>query len=67
MRAWLRYIKMIDLDVDEIREVNYLNGPDPARDNSVQVIFKNGENRIYEGPEFAEAIEILKHWTPPTA
>ena len=56
---------MLDIDVDEIQEVNYLETPG-AR-NAVQVIFKNGEIRVYEGPEFAEALEILKHWTPPTA
>ena len=56
---------MIDLDVDEIQEVNYLDRADEQ--NAVQVILKNGEIRVYEGEEFSEALEILKHWTPPTA
>ena len=56
-----------DIDVDEIREVNYLETSTPGERSGVQVIFKNGDIRVYEGPEFAEALEILKHWTPPTA
>jgi hypothetical protein len=58
---------MIDIDVDEIREVNYLDTLESGAGDAVQVIFKNGEVRVYRGLEFAEAIEILKHWTPPTA
>jgi len=56
---------MIDLDVDEIQEVNYLHRA--GEQNAVQVTFKNGEIRVYEGEAFSEALEILKHWTPPTA
>jgi hypothetical protein len=58
---------MLDLDVDEILEVNYLDAPTLGQRDAVELIFKNGEKRVYSGPEFAEVIEILKHWTPPTA
>ena len=57
---------MLDIDVDDIQEVNYADEPTSGAKNSVQIIFKNGEIRVYEGPEFAEVLEILKHWTPPT-
>ena len=58
---------MVDIDVDEIQEINFPDAPRSGEKNVVQVIFKNGEVQVYEGPEFAEAIEILNHWTPPTA
>ena len=58
---------MLDLDVDEILEVNYLDAPTLGQRDAVELIFKNGEKQVYSGPEFAEVIEILKHWTPPTA
>ena len=58
---------MLDIDVDEILEVNYLDPSKPDEGEAVQVIFRNGDIEIYGGPEFAEALEILKHWTPPTA
>jgi len=58
---------MVEIDVDEIQDVNYLDASTAGETNAVQVTFKSGETRVYEGPEFAEAIEILKHWTPPTA
>ena len=58
---------MLDLDVDDIQEVNFADESTSGEMNSVQLIFKNGETRVYKGPDFAEALEILKHWTPPTA
>jgi hypothetical protein len=58
---------MLDIDVDEIREVNYSGDSTPGDTNAVEVVFKNGETRVYNGPELAEALEILQHWTPPTA
>jgi hypothetical protein len=58
---------MLDIDVDEIQDVNYLDTPGSAGKNAVQIVFRNGETRVYEGQEFEEAIEILNHWTPPTA
>jgi hypothetical protein len=58
---------MLDIDIDEIQEVNYLEGPGSDEKNAVQIFFRNGETRLYQGAEFEEALEILKHWTPPTA
>ncbi|HZU28691.1 MAG TPA: hypothetical protein VFA04_24410 [Bryobacteraceae bacterium] len=51
---------MLDLDVDDIQEVTY-------QPNSVRVVLKNGEVRVYEGANLQEALSILNHWTPPTA
>jgi len=51
---------MVEIDVDEVREVSY--PPD-----SVRVVFKNGDVRIYKGADLLEALAILNHWTPPTA
>jgi hypothetical protein len=58
---------MEDIDIDEIAEVNYLEDPDAGGQDRVEVRFKNGDTRVYSGPELAEVLEILKHWTPPTA
>jgi hypothetical protein len=58
---------MLDIDVDEIREVNYLDATTSGEQNAVLITFKNGETRVYKGAEFGKALEILKHWTPPTA
>jgi hypothetical protein len=51
---------MVDIDVDEVREVTY-------QQDSVRVVFKNGDARVYEGADLPEALAILNHWTPPTA
>lgn len=51
---------MVEIDVDEVKEVTY--GKD-----CVRVVFKNGDVRVYEGADLAEALAILNHWTPPTA
>ena len=53
---------MQEIDVDEVREVNYA---DDSR--SVEVIFKNGESQVYSGEDLALVLETLNHWTPPTA
>jgi hypothetical protein len=58
---------MVDIDVDEIAEINYLEPSDPQHPEKVQVIFKNGVEKIYEAPELSEILPILNHWTPPTA
>jgi hypothetical protein len=58
---------MVDLDVDEISEVNYLDGTGPHDCEKVQVIFKDRTEKIYEGSELPEVLKTLNHWTPPTA
>jgi hypothetical protein len=58
---------MVELDVDEIREVNYLEGSTPGETKSVEVLFKDGTTRLYEGSELPAVLTILNHWTPPTA
>ena len=58
---------MIELDVDEIMEVNYQEASSPGESDKVEVVFKNGTHKIYEGPELPEVLAILNHWTPPTA
>jgi hypothetical protein len=58
---------MVDIDVDEILEVNYLESSTPGETAGVEVTFKNGTTKVYEGPELAEVLAILNHWTPPTA
>ena len=54
-------VDMEPIDVDEIAEVNF---PDSK---SVEVVFKNGTRRTYSGPDLNEAMQVLNHWTPPTA
>jgi hypothetical protein len=54
---------MDQIDVDEIAEVNYLD--DTA--STVEVKFKNGATKRYNGREHPEVFDILNHWTPPTA
>jgi len=58
---------MLDIDVDEIVEVNYLSIAVPGEVDAVELRFKNGVVTIYKGSELSEVLEILKHWTPPTA
>jgi hypothetical protein len=58
---------MIDIDVDEIAEVNFPDTDDPPETSRVRVVFKNGIEKIYQGPELPEVLAILNHWTPPTA
>ncbi|MDQ1472043.1 MAG: hypothetical protein QOJ99_3523 [Bryobacterales bacterium] len=58
---------MDDIDIDEIAEVNYPDDPSPGAQDHVEVRFKDGTTRIYSGPEVVELLEVLKHWTPPTA
>jgi len=54
---------MEDINVDEIREVNFLDDAS----SSVEVTFKDGSTKSYNGSEHPEIFEILNHWTPPTA
>jgi hypothetical protein len=58
---------MVDIDVDDIAEVNYLDGAKPEDCERVQIRFKSGIEKIYEGPDLPEVLKILNHWTPPTA
>jgi hypothetical protein len=58
---------MIDIDVDEIAEINYLDVDNPDGAERVEVLFKDGTEKIFEGPELPEVLAILNHWTPPTA
>jgi hypothetical protein len=58
---------MIQLDVDEIMEVNYQDTSTPGENSKVEVVFKDGTCKVYEGPELQEVLAILNHWTPPTA
>jgi len=60
-------VGMLDIDVDEIVEVNYLSMAVPGEVDAVELRFKNGAVRIYQGSELSEVLEVLKHWTPPTA
>ena len=50
-------------DVDEIAEVNYLDDAS----SSVEVRFKDGLKKRYNGSEHPEVLALLNHWTPPTA
>ena len=54
---------MTEIDVDEIREVNYLD--DEA--SSVDVTFKDGTTKRFSGSEHPEIFALLNHWSPPTA
>ena len=54
---------MDQFDVDEILEVNYL-GDDAA---TVDVKFKDGTAKRFNGSEHPEILALLNHWTPPTA
>ncbi len=57
---------MIDLDVDNVAGFTYLDSEaqEPKR---LQVIFKDGSERIFEDAELPEVLKILGHWTPPMA
>jgi hypothetical protein len=57
---------MFDIDVDEIQEIEYLNAP-TSEQAAVKITLRNGSTRTFEGPDLPEVLEILKHWTPPTA
>jgi hypothetical protein len=58
---------MAPIDVDEIAEVNFPDSTDGSEPQSVEVVLKDGSRRLYTGDDFAEAIAVLNHWTPPTA
>jgi hypothetical protein len=57
---------MLEIDVDEIQEIEYLNTP-TSEQAAVKVTLRDGSTRTFEGPDLPEVLEILKHWTPPTA
>jgi hypothetical protein len=54
---------MAQIDVDEIAEVNY---SDDSAANA-EVKFKDGRTENYNAGEHPEILELLNHWTPPTA
>ena len=58
---------MEPIDVDEIAEVNFPDADSSSNPQTVEVVFKNGAKNVYSGPDLAEALAILNHWTPPTA
>jgi hypothetical protein len=58
---------MLDIDVDEILEVEYWDASLPGETGGVRIVFKSGDVRVYEGTDLPMALEILQHWTPPTA
>ena len=58
---------MVDIDVDEILEVDYRDASTEGGVGSVEITFKNGTTKVYDGPELPEVLGILNHWTPPTA
>jgi len=58
---------MLDIDVDEIREVTWPDSSAREKPQCVRVVFKDGSVRVFRGAELGEALAILRHWTPPTA
>ena len=59
----LKHISYPQTNVKEIVEV-YLDTFTPGHINSVQVIMKNGDIRLYQGPEFAVFSALLSHRFP---
>jgi hypothetical protein len=57
---------MLDIDVDQIQEIEYLN-TSTSEQGAVKITLRDGSTRTFEGPDVPEVLEILKHWTPPTA
>ena len=60
----LKHISYPQTNVEEIVEVNYLDTFTPGHINSVQVIMKNGDIRLYQGPEFAVFSALLSDRFP---
>jgi len=58
---------MDSIDVDEISEVSFPDSSTPDESQSVEVVFKDGTKRTYSGTDLPGVLEILNHWTPPTA
>ena len=54
---------MDQINVDEIVEVNF----EGETKETVEVTFKDGSTKTYNGSEHPEIFEVLNHWTPPTA
>jgi hypothetical protein len=54
---------MDQIDVDEILEIEYLDEPAAC----VEVTFKDGSVRRFNGSEHPEIFAMLNHWSPPTA
>jgi hypothetical protein len=59
--------QVLDIDVDQILEVDYPDADTPSEMDRVQVTFKDGTIKVYQGPDLPEVWAILNHWTPPTA
>jgi len=57
---------MLDIDVDQIQEIEYLNSS-TSEQGAVKITLRDGSTRTYEGSDVPEVLEVLKHWTPPTA
>jgi hypothetical protein len=55
------------IDIDEIAEINFPDPTGKTEPQSVEVLFKDGKKKTYTGPDLTEVMEILNHWTPPTA
>lgn len=55
--------RMEDIDIDEIAEVSY-SGEDAS---IVDVTFKDGTTKRFNGAEHQEIFALLNHWSPPTA
>ena len=58
---------MDELDVDNVAGFSYLNEDDATKAEQIQVIFKDGSERIYEGDDLPHVAELLRFWTPPMA
>jgi hypothetical protein len=54
---------MDEINVDEIVEVDFSGDSQ----ETVEVTFKDGSTRTYNGLEHPEVFKMLNHWTPPTA
>ncbi len=54
---------MEEINVDDILEVNFSG----SAQDTVEVTFKDGSTKTYNGSQHPEIFEILNHWTPPTA
>ena len=58
---------MEPIDVDEIIDVDFPGASANEEGQCVEVTFKDGTMKTFTGPDLAEALPILNHWTPPTA
>lgn len=58
---------MEPIDVDDILDVNFPDPTEPDQGQSVQVVFKDGSQRKFSGPDLPQILSMLRNWTPPTA